>query len=112
MVEDGPDECSKIQYMSEEEIQSAQTTTQAAMGISFATSLLNFSSPQGMYAMLGIYRMLILIPFVGAQISQDFISYLTGLNFVMGSFSFIPVEKAPVLGDIIDFLTLNSKIPS
>ena len=99
----GADKCTKQSFMDQKQVQSSQSATQAAMGVGFAASLLNISAPQGMYAMLGIFRMMIILPFIGAQMSKDVITYLTGLNFVMWSFSFLPVEKAPVLGSIIGY---------
>lgn len=56
-----------------------------------------------MYAMLGIFRMMILIPFVGADVSEDVVTYLTGLNFVLCSFSFVPVKKVPGLRSVIAY---------
>jgi hypothetical protein len=58
---------------------------------------------------LGIYRMFILLPFIGAVFSGEIIDYLSGLNFVLFSFRFLPIGNSPVIKDVINYFDYDQK---
>ena len=66
-------------------------------------SLLSFSSPNGIWVMLGAYRMMMFVPFIGATLSSELIDYLSRLSFILFSFSFIPTNQAAGLKEIFNF---------
>jgi hypothetical protein len=95
----------------EEEKESSNTETrvvQAVVAIGVAinvgASTVSMSSPQGAFSMLNQFQMFILLPMIGAYIPESIIKIITGMSFAMFSFSFIPVEKIPLITDIFNFI--------
>ena len=64
--------------------------------------LVNISSPNGLWVMLGAYRMMMFVPFIGATLSSDMMDYLSRLSFVLFSFSFVPTNKVYGLSEIFN----------
>jgi hypothetical protein len=72
--------------------------------LSFATAITSMSSPQMAFSMLNQFQMYILLPIIGAYIPQRVIDVITGMSFIMFSFSFIPFEKIPFIADLFTLI--------
>lgn len=81
-------------------INAYSSTTQLMIS---AVTFLSMSSPQGIWAMLGLYRMFLLVPFTGALIPGDIIDYLSSLNFILFGLSFLPTKDAPGIKQVYEF---------
>ena len=92
-----------------EPIQNAQTATQSmigtSMGVAVAISLMNMSSPIGLWSTINQFQMLILLLLTGAFIPQTVKRYMSGMDFVFLNFDFIPFLEVPFISDL--FLWMN-----
>ena len=57
------------------------------------TSSVQGNSPSGMWAMINQLQLLILLLITGAYLPKDIRDYITGMEFSMFSFSFLPFES-------------------
>jgi hypothetical protein len=78
----------------------------ALVGIvtSLGVSVISMSSPQTMFSIINQFQMFILLPMIGAYMPPKVIQVLLGMNFSIFSFSFIPLEKIPLISDLINFI--------
>ena len=87
-----------------EPIQNAQTATQSTMGTSMgvaaAISLMNMSSPIGVWSIVNQFQMLMLMILTGAFIPETVRQYLAGMDFVSFNFDFIPFIEVPLISDL------------
>ena len=87
-----------------EPIQNAQTTTQSTVGTSMAVaaaiSLMNMSSPIGVWSIVNQFQMLMLMILTGAFIPETVRQYLAGMDFVSFNFDFIPFIEVPLISDL------------
>ena len=87
-----------------EPIQNAQTATQSTMGTSMgvaaAISLMNMSSPIGIWTIVNQFRMFMLLLLTGAFIPETVRQYLSGMDFVSLNFDFIPFIEVPLISDL------------
>ena len=95
------------------EMSTPQTATQAILGVgvglSIGSSLLSMSSPQGAFSMINQFQMLILIPMIGSYIPNDVVVFITGMDFALLSFDFIPFEKIPLIGYIFEIFAYSQR---
>jgi hypothetical protein len=91
-------------HSSSTETRVVQAVVAVGVAISIGASVLSMSSPQGAFSMLNQFQMFILLPMIGAYIPESIIKIITGMSFAMFSFSFIPVEKIPLIADIFNFI--------
>ena len=87
-----------------EQIKKAQTATQstigASMGVAAAVSLMNMSSPVGIWSIINQFQMLMLLLLTGAFIPLTVRHYLSGMDFVSLNFDFIPFIEVPLISDL------------
>ena len=87
-----------------EPIQNAQTATQSTMGTSMgvaaAISLMNMSSPIGVWSIVNQFQMFMLLLLTGAFIPETVRQYLSGMDFVSLNFDFIPFIEVPLISDL------------
>ena len=87
-----------------EQIQNSQTATQstigASMGVAAAVSLMNMSSPVGIWSIINQFQMLMLLILTGAFIPETVRQYLSGMDFVSLNFDFIPFIEVPLISDL------------
>ena len=87
-----------------EPIQNAQTATQSTMGTSMgvaaAISLMNMSSPIGIWTIVNQFQMFMLLLLTGAFIPETVRQYLSGMDFVSLNFDFIPFIEVPLISDL------------
>ena len=85
-------------------IQNAQTATQStigtSMGVAAAVSLMNMSSPVGVWSIVNQFQMLMLLILTGAFIPLTVRHYLSGMDFVSLNFDFIPFIEVPLISDL------------
>ena len=62
-----------------------------AVGIVILTSIINQVSPSGLWIMINGYQALMLLLLTGAYFPKTLTDYLSGLNFTLFSFNFVPV---------------------
>ena len=86
------------------EIKNAQITTQAMLGISMgvatAISIVNISSPVGLWSVINLFQMLMLLILTGAFIPETVRQYMSGMDFVFLNFDFIPFIKIYPISDL------------
>jgi hypothetical protein len=63
------------------------------MAVSVVSSVAGMSSSQGLWSMINQFQMYLLVPIIGADIADDVLEFLEGMEFALFSFSFIPFEK-------------------
>ena len=87
-----------------EQIKKAQTATIVlicfAMGIAAAVSLMNMSSPIGVWSIINQFQMLMLLILTDAFIPETVRQYLSGMDFVSLNFDFIPFIKVPLISEL------------
>ena len=66
-----------------------------AVGIVILTSAINQVSPSGLWIMINGYQALMLLLLTGAYFPKPLTDYLSGLNFTLFSFNFVPVLSLP-----------------
>ena len=69
--------------------------TSIGMASVIATSIINLTSPQGIWISINKFQLLLLLLLTGAYFPSNIIYYLTGESFSSFSFNFIPVIKSP-----------------
>lgn len=83
------------------EVQTAQTVTQGVLAAGVLASVvaagMSMSSPQGAFSIVNQFQLLILIPLAGTYLPEDVIAFITGMDFTMFSFDFIPFEDIPMI---------------
>jgi hypothetical protein len=96
----------KTECSNEAETESIVVEAIVATGvaISLCTAMLSMSSPQSIFSMINQFQMFILLPMIGAYIPPRVIQIFLGMNFSMFSFSFIPLENTPLIGDLFNFI--------
>ena len=72
-----------------------------------AISVVIVSSPQGAFSLINQFQMFVLLPMIGAYMPIDVIDVITGMDFTMFSFDFIPLVKIPFLTQMIDLIDYN-----
>ena len=91
-----------------EKIQNAQTATQsiigASMGMATAVSLMNMSSPVGLWSIINQFQMLMLLLLTGAFIPLTVKHYLSGMDFALNFFGLIPFYKVPLIADLYSWM--------
>ena len=79
----------------------AQTTTQVTAGITvgiiITLSIVNMSSPTGLWIVVNLFQMLMLLILTGAFIPKTLRQYLTGMKFALLNFNFIPYIRIPFI---------------
>jgi hypothetical protein len=65
-------------------------------------SLMSMSSPQGAFSMINQFQLFILLPMIGTYIPESVIKVITGMSFVMFSFSFIPFDEIPMINTLFN----------
>jgi hypothetical protein len=81
-----------------------QSITLVGIVTSLGVSAISMSSPQTIFSIINQFQMFILLPMIGAYMPPRVIQVLLGMNFSMFSFSFIPLEKIPLISDLINFI--------
>ena len=66
-----------------------------AVGIVILTSIINQVSPSGLWIMINGYQALMLLLLTGAYFPKTLTDFLSGLNFTLFSFNFVPVLSLP-----------------
>jgi hypothetical protein len=96
----------KTQWVNAGEAESMATKILIATGvaISLGASALSMSSPQGAFSTLNQFQLFILLPMLGAYIPPKILQIILGTSFAMFSFSFIPLEKIPLINDLFNFI--------
>ena len=79
---------------------STQSTIGASMGVAAAVSLMNMSSPVGIWSIINQFQMLMLLILTGAFIPETVRQYLSGMDFVSLNFDFIPFIEVPLISDL------------
>ena len=101
-----------IETMSEQ-IQNAQIATQSmvgtSMGVAAAVSLINMSSPVGIWSIIHQFQMLMLLILTGAFIPIIVRNYLTGMDFALNIFELIPIYKVPFISDLYSWLKFGQQ---
>ena len=96
-----------------EHIKNAQITTQAMIGtimaIALANSAVNLSSPIGIWSIVNLFQMLMLLILTGAFIPTTVKEYLSGMNFVLLNFDFIPFIDVPLVSDLYQWMKFGQK---
>ena len=65
------------------------------MGVAAAVSLINMTSPVGIWSVINAFQMFLLLLLTGVFMPDSIRQYLTGMDFTLLSFSFIPLIKVP-----------------
>lgn len=81
-----------------------QAVVAAGVAISFGAAALSMSSPQGAFSILNQFQLFILLPMLGAYMPPKVLRIILGMSFAMFSFSFIPLEKTPLINDLFNFI--------
>ena len=96
-----------------EHIKNAQITTQAMIGtimaIALANSAVNLSSPIGIWSIVNLFQMLMLLILTGAFISTTVKEYLSGMDFVLVNFDFIPLVDISLISDLYTWMKFGQK---
>ena len=71
-----------------------------AVGTGIVISIINMTSPAGIWPIINLFQMLMLLILTGAFIPEMIKSYLIGMNFVLFNFNFIPLYKVPIFSDL------------
>ena len=91
-----------------EEVQSAQTSTQAtagaAIGVAMTLSIVNMSSPVGIWLIVGLFQMLMLLILTGAFIPKTLREFFSGMNFALLNFDFLPYIKIPYINEFYEWI--------
>ena len=78
---------------------------QVAFGIvillSTSTSIFRITSLQGVFSVINQFQLFILLPMIGAYFPPKIIDLITGMNFSLFSFSFIPIKQIPFVNQVI-----------
>ena len=84
-----------------ENIKDAQIVTQTMISgiiaIAFVNSIANMASPVGIWSIINQFQMLMLLILTGAFIPTTVKEYLSGMNFVLLNFDFIPFIDVPLV---------------
>ena len=87
-----------------DQIKNAQTSTQAvigtSMGVAAAVSLMNMSSPVGVWSIINQFQMFMMLLLTGAFIPLTVKHYLSGMDFALNFFGLIPFYKVPLIADL------------
>ena len=94
-----------------EDIQNAQTTTQATIGVSMGlaagASIVNLSSPVGIWLILHLFQILILLILTRAYIPEAVKQYLLGMNFNFANLSFIQFKDVPFVSEFYSWMEFD-----
>ena len=94
-----------------EHIKNAQIVTQAMiagiMAIAVANSVVNLSSPIGIWSIVNHFQMLLLLILTGAFIPETVRHYLSGRDFVLLNFDFIPLVDVPFISDLYAWMKFD-----
>ena len=63
--------------------------------------LFGVSSTTGFFSMVNQFQMFLLLPLLGGFIHERVLHFIKNMEFVSFSFSFIPINKVPILNYII-----------
>ena len=72
--------------------------------LSAILSIIKFTSPVGMWAIINVFQMLMLLILTGAFIPETVREYLLGMDFTLFSFNFIPFIKIPGLSNLYSWM--------
>ena len=78
---------------------STQSTIGASMGLAASVSLLNMSSPVGIWSIVNQFQMLLLLLLTGAFIPETVRQFLSGMDFALNIFGLIPFYKVPLISN-------------
>jgi hypothetical protein len=81
-----------------------QIIVATAAAISLGAALIMMSSPQGAFSMLNLFQLYILLPMIGAYLPPRVIKIILGLDFSLVSFSFLQIEKIPLITNMFNFI--------
>ena len=70
------------------------------MGISLLISFISISSLTGVWTMINSYQVLMLLLLTGAFFPKLITDFMSGFNFAMFSFGFIPILKIPIMNNV------------
>ena len=94
-----------------EKVETARLTSQITMGTFIAVgagvSMLNGTSPVGIWSMINQFQMLMLLLLTGVFIPKAIKQYLSGMDIVLFNFDFIPFRKVPYISKL--YLWMNYK---
>ena len=74
-----------------------QVTAGITVGIIITLSIVNMSSPTGLWLVVNLFQMLMLLILTGAFIPEALRQYLTGMKFALLNFNFIPYIRIPFI---------------
>ena len=77
-----------------------QTAAGTIIVVAALTSIINGSSPVGMWAIINQFQMLLLLLLTGAYMPKAVRQYLSGMNVMFFNFNFIPFNKIPFIYDL------------
>ena len=78
---------------------STQSTIGASMGLAAAVSLMNMSSPVGIWSIVNQFQMLLLLLLTGAFMPATVRQFLSGMDFALNIFGLIPFYKVPLISN-------------
>ena len=90
---------SKGKGWASDSINDAVVASQATMAVGFAASL---ASPQGAWSMVNQFQILMLMPLTDSYFPSDIVLFLTGMEFSLFSFNFIPFQNFPFVNDFLN----------
>ena len=96
-----------------EDFKKAQTTTKVticiAMTAAALASIVNMTSPAGIWSIINLFQMLMLLILTGAFIPETVRQYLIGMNFTLLSFNFVPLHKIPFISDFYSKMDIEQQ---
>ena len=74
------------------------------MSVSAAVSLMNMSSPVGVWSIINQFQMLMLLILTDAFIPLTVKHYLSGMEFALNFFGLIPFYKVPLIANLYSWM--------
>ena len=81
---------------------SVEATATATSGIMAAGFTASISTPQGAWSLVNQFQIFLLMPLTDAYFPPEIIAFMTGLDFSLFSFSFLPIKSIFGVGFILD----------
>ncbi|CAI2376836.1 unnamed protein product [Moneuplotes crassus] len=97
---------SKGKFCESKNTQEVLIASQVLLGAGFISSV---SSPQGAWSMINQFQILMLMPLTGSFFPSDVIMLLTGMDFTLISFSFIPIPRIPGIREFLDLYDFEQR---
>ena len=96
-----------------ENVKNSQTLTQATIGVTAgviaASSIMNMSSPVGIWCIVKHFQMLMLLILTRAFLPIKIREYLLGMNVVLMNFDFISLLKIPFIYQFYTWINFKQK---